>query len=124
MSYQEYDQEYQHKTMNKAYKEKWLKALIFGDYKQGKRALRTDNKYCCLGVICNVINPNGWVRGKNFDSHNQYAFISNKFRSASVLPENVSIRIGLSSAAMDKLTDMNDKGKDFKEIATWIDKNL
>jgi len=38
-------------------KDAWLSALRSGVYKQGKGALHdiTENSYCCLGVLCDVI---------------------------------------------------------------------
>ena len=40
--------------MNPKIKEKWLKALRSGEYKQGRESLRKDDKYCCLGVLCDI----------------------------------------------------------------------
>jgi len=35
----------------------WIKALTSGKYKQGKYVLRSkDNKFCCLGVLCDLYN--------------------------------------------------------------------
>lgn len=41
--------------------EKWVKALRSGKYEQGKSYLKKDNKYCCLGVLYDVlkIQPDG-----------------------------------------------------------------
>ena len=33
---------------------KWAKALLSGDYKQWKYRLKTNSKYCCLGVLCEL----------------------------------------------------------------------
>lgn len=33
---------------------KWVQALRSGEYKQGKDALRDNDKFCCLGVACEV----------------------------------------------------------------------
>jgi hypothetical protein len=35
-------------------KEKWLEALRSGKYNKGKESLLNDDKYCCLGVLCEV----------------------------------------------------------------------
>jgi hypothetical protein len=46
--------------MKKVHKEriqKWIKALRSGQYKQCKEQLRNNNKYCCLGVACDIV-PN------------------------------------------------------------------
>ena len=32
----------------------WIEALRFGGYAQGKEVLSRDNKFCCLGVACEI----------------------------------------------------------------------
>src|SRR3990167_9242979 len=46
--------------MKKSYAMKWIAALRSGKYKQGKGALHQVDrsryhKYCCLGVLCEVV---------------------------------------------------------------------
>lgn len=50
-------------------KQRWIEALRSGDYEQGKGYLRVGEydqfgneryRYCCLGVLCNLIRPEGW----------------------------------------------------------------
>lgn len=44
----------------KDHRKLWINALRSGNYKQGKYRLRSvDNKYCCLGVACEVAFQNG-----------------------------------------------------------------
>lgn len=38
----------------KAFKKKWVDALLSGEYKQGEGDLLHVGKYCCLGVACVV----------------------------------------------------------------------
>lgn len=45
--------------MNKSVATKWVKALRSGKYKQGYKHLRRDNKYCCLGVLCEIMGTPG-----------------------------------------------------------------
>jgi hypothetical protein len=40
--------------MKKRIKNKWIKALRSGDYKQTEGALRAGDAFCCLGVLCNI----------------------------------------------------------------------
>lgn len=41
--------------MNKDIKKKWLAALESGEYDKGAGWLRSpDDKYCCLGVLCDL----------------------------------------------------------------------
>jgi hypothetical protein len=50
----------------------WVEALLSGKYEQGKNFLHTieDNKYCCLGVACEVYREHGgclsYEEGKYF----------------------------------------------------------
>ena len=44
---------------------RWIAALRSGEYAQGKGYLRThDDTFCCLGVLCDVVDPSKW---KEFD---------------------------------------------------------
>lgn len=42
-------------------KEMWVKALRSGEYEQGTHQLVGDNKYCCLGVLCDIARKCGIV---------------------------------------------------------------
>ena len=46
--------------MKQDIKTKWVAALRHGTYKQGTHRLRTGNRFCCLAVLCDVIDPDGW----------------------------------------------------------------
>jgi hypothetical protein len=41
-------------------KQKWVDALRSGEYRQSKCGLRTPDGFCCLGVLCDIVDPNGW----------------------------------------------------------------
>ena len=36
-------------------KTKWIEALRSGKYEQGKHYLKVNGKFCCLGVLCEVM---------------------------------------------------------------------
>lgn len=40
--------------MKKTIKQRWIKALLSGKYKQGTGSLYNEQRYCCLGVLCRV----------------------------------------------------------------------
>ena len=48
--------------MNKEIKEKWIEALRSGRYNKIKGALKKDDGFCAVGVLCDTINPNEWYR--------------------------------------------------------------
>ncbi len=51
--------------MNSVIKAKWLNALRSGKYKQGTRALRSKDKYCCLGVLSDLYAKENGKRWKH-----------------------------------------------------------
>jgi len=93
-------------------KDKWLEALRSKDYVQGRKRLRyktsNEDTYCCLGVLCDLIDPEAWEtdmswRGKPFDM------------SFEIIPWSVQA----------DLQNMNDHlSMSFEEIADWIEENL
>ena len=45
--------------MREYVKNKWVEALRSGKYKQGRGQLNSENRYCCLGVLCEVFIAEG-----------------------------------------------------------------
>jgi hypothetical protein len=54
--------------------EQLCQALESGGYAQGDGALRRGDKYCCIGVACDVMDPSGWRRIYEGDTHHQWKF--------------------------------------------------
>ena len=108
--------------MKPALKKKWVEALRSGDYKQGKGRLRRADEshldmpdaFCCLGVLCQVSNPDGWTKTDVYRYSNQGGMFNAHF----------SREIGLPYDMVVDLVIMNDTGKGFGTIANWIEKNL
>lgn len=104
--------------MNKEIKQKWLEALRSGRYEQGTGRLRSNHgKYCCLGVLEDVVQPEGWLRTggcwKNRDKCS--GFISH----ATLYESNIPPKVAYYLMSMN-----DDSGKTFSEIADWIEANL
>src|SRR5690606_31843368 len=94
----------------------WVKALRSGEYDQCKKRLHDGKGFCCLGVAIDVLVEGDWKLG---DSGHAY-----KFRGDFMLPTyQVLDKIGLSGGIAEELADFNDKGKSFKWIASWIERN-
>lgn len=106
-----------YKKMNAKHKKTWIKALTSGKYKQAtgsliRRDVYAQGKkvvsYCCLGVAERV------CLGKR----------TNNIYGGSLCETSMN-KLGLTEPAHAKLVNLNDnRGKDFKEIAKWIEKNL
>lgn len=105
--------------MNALIKKEWVAALRSGKYKQGKRAMCCfKDKYTALGVLMDACFPVDWLA----DEHDECWRIEN---SAVFPPIRYTWAAGLTTVQEKTLMEMNDlHGKSFKEIATWIEKNL
>lgn len=106
--------------MNQEIKQEWVAALRSGKYQQGQGLLRTkDNRFCCLGVLCDVVKPR-----LNADWEQSGSYIT--FMGGIVgLPTEVVDFVNLSWPQTDILIRMNDaNGKVFAEIADYIEKEL
>lgn len=94
--------------LTKKLKQKWIKALRSGKYKQGDASLHeiSGNTYCCLGVLQEIDNiicvGNSYLEGDNARS---------------------CVR-GLTMQKQERLADMNDGGFTFAEISDWIEKKV
>jgi len=114
--------------MKQELKTKWIEALRSGDYAQNTSLLRNrNNEYCCLGVLCDVMKL-PWER----ESSGNFAIRTKEyvnpnirwFRTAA-LSSPMLADIGMDVEDHDTLTQMNDTdGKNFNEIADWIEENL
>jgi hypothetical protein len=110
--------------MNQEIKAKWLSALRSGEYQQGKQALKLYKKFCCLGVLCDIHSKetkNKWVENIYLDHQG-------------ALPQDVIIWAGLKFSdpslyygkfkSIKSLSDLNDSGKTFLQIADLIEAQL
>lgn len=123
--------------MDQTVKAQWLEALRSGRYEQGKYDLRRNNEFCCLGVLCDLLDPGAW------DPYND-AFLHHGSRTLPNL--DLLERIGLTedvryeldppaededppnpddNYAIARLVIMNDQeNKSFEEIADFIEAKL
>lgn len=122
--------------MNKEIKEKWITALESGEYLKGDNALRVDNTYCCLGVLCDLYRKeNNKVEWKKASGPN-IVKLNNVSRcdvfgmggiddSWGVLPEIVKNWAELEENNPQvynskNLATINDRNKTFKEVIEAI----
>lgn len=114
--------------MIKEIADKWVAALRSGKYPQAKKALRTANGFCCLGVLCDISGLGKWSDeiASNFDGPNQHEFLGR----SNFLPEEVQKWAGMKTSDgasfvdTQGLTVLNDQlNFDFSKIADIIEKN-
>lgn len=108
----------------------WVDALRSGDYKQGRGTLKTllsENvtQHCCLGVLCDILDPNGW-------EHADYS-VSDRWHihSSALTPAPVNQQLGNLVGGPDidplvprRVHSMNDDGDSFEAIAVRIEAEL
>lgn len=115
---------------NKEHVRQWVDALRSGEYFQAKGALRRGQRYCCLGVVCDISALGEWEQVSGTPSMDYLG-------SAAMLPEpvqgwlgiiggNVPIRMGYlhpdrDGSTFQTLTSLNDSGFTFDQIADLIE---
>ena len=120
-------------------RDEWVAALRSGDYPQGQGALKTADGYCCLGVLCDIVDPKGWsmftnksgrfiwrdARGTEDGEHDA------KTTESGMLPTTFAFRLEMDSEKEAHLIKLNDgSGEEgegpasFDDIADWIEANL
>lgn len=101
-------------------KTKWLAALRSGKYKQGQRALKRNDEFCCLGVLCDVLGAD-WEVGADKDLG---ATVGGELQDYYLNPCALATA-GFSEQQQAILYGMNDdQGRSFAEIADHIEANL
>lgn len=98
----------------KEFATKWVEALRSRKYRQGNGQLKVNDKYCCLGVACELA-------GATHKQTQGYGYIPSGSRIN--IPNEIK---GFASAnnLVSMLTNMNDGGRDFNQIADWIEANV
>jgi hypothetical protein len=98
--------------------ERWLAELESGKWKQGRGQLGDKHGYCCLGVACEALIPDG-----KQDYHGAFQW----FDHGGVAPNELVAKLALYSKdgrsrdACNSLISMNDSDqKSFPEIAAII----
>lgn len=121
-------------------KQKWLNALRSGDYQQTQKTLRKGDAFCCLGVLCDLYlnehsDPKGcWIR--SFSDEYQYSHMDiddDEIVDTEYIPHPVMVWSGIKNenpTVMDKnevevsISELNDTGYSFKEIADLIEEKM
>lgn len=95
--------------MKKEVADKWVEALRSGKYKQTCHGLRAGDRFCCLGVLCDISGLGEW---KDEEYLEEILW----------LPDQVFEWAGISDVAQSDLAVVNDRGHSFNAIAERIEK--
>lgn len=111
--------------MDAELKKKWVEALRSGKYVQGNGTLCHGGKYCCLGVLVDILPAKLKNKYRVRESH---GFMVNTYDRDCDMVQTIhpALRneIGLKSEVHNHLYLMNDIGrKSFSEIADYIEKH-
>lgn len=116
-----YDLRAQTRHMPEGLKKKWVEALRSGRYLQGRGCLKQKDTsfeaFCCIGVLADLVNPNGW-KTTVFGRDNAFAWESDN-QVYMIIPG----RVNATHASLTRLAELNDKGSSFEEIATEIERD-
>jgi len=107
----------------------WIEALRSGKYEQGMHKLRIGDRYCCLGVACDISGLGKWEMANIAIPQDMYVNTPHQYRvgdkmKLATLPIPVKDWIGIwDENAFELLVDANDKGVSFNQIADIIESN-
>lgn len=100
---------------------RWIKALRSGEYKQGQCYLKKEDKYCCLGVLIEVVNG-----PEIFEPFKDYLFqVIKGTPNCCSLPQDIINKIEISYEIVSNLINMNDNlNYSFDQIANYLEEEL
>lgn len=113
-------------NMEPALQAKWIAALRGqGEkkYEQGKGCLRSaDNKFCCLGVLCDILTEGRWEEDKKNLYLVHYLYGNDEGKDYNYVPGSIARDIGIGVYEQQTLASRNDAGFTFAQIADIIEK--
>jgi hypothetical protein len=114
--------------MNPEIRARWTAALRSGTYRQGQAALRSVNdRFCCLGVLCDLAEMAGVVRAYKNPDNWQYdgadAYLPEAVMDwAGITDASPHVNVRSSMEDRPTLVTLNDDDEwDFAQIADAID---
>lgn len=116
----------------KSFGKAWVKALRSGEYKQAQGALvrygKKHDTFCCLGVAFNMLaektdryywDESGTACSKTDFQNDCIARVAPNWMGKWLLGDDAK-----GYERENTLVDMNDRGRSFKEIANYIEREL
>lgn len=100
--------------------DEWIEALESDKYQQGVGCLRNADKFCCLGVLCDISGDGKWRNKEGLSSYHFELFEMGYELHFSRLPVPLMARVGITSDQERRLMQYNDRGVSFRSIAGWL----
>ncbi len=112
--------------MKKEIADQWVAALRSGKYKQGHFCLRSsDNEYCCLGVLTDLLAPEAWSKTPNESKYSAlgtpHYLPVNLMTACGMYHERAKVPFEFIDDRFPTLAELNDAGLTFSQIADLID---
>lgn len=93
-----------------------------GCLRQFGKTRRQVDRFCCLGVLCNIVDPSKWKSPTETDIASGLTCYRYQTEGAT-LPNKVLKKIGLNRDEEQILIVMNDAGnRNFSKIAKYLEK--
>lgn len=110
-----------------ANRKKWVEALRSGKFKQGKRHLNANNKFCCQGVACELFKDEVGGKWSKIDPYMAYLYREGEktktfnttdengwdHSDEGVWPDEVAELLGIHPNDAEQLVAMNDGASAF-----------
>lgn len=99
----------------------WLAALEGGKYKQAQGRLKREDqhdlgeKFCCLGIRCDLFDPTAWYHGDESWTGPQFKFLD--YVADTMPPSEITELFNDSDNDNVELASRNDAGWTFRQIA-------
>lgn len=114
--------------MNEELVRRWINDLRYGGHEQAMDFLKRGDGYCCLGRALEVIyGEDIWEENVHASKRYGAKVFSLKllpsYSTMDLEPKEMTL-LGISYELTNKLTEMNDAGVPFKEIADYLEAQL
>jgi hypothetical protein len=107
--------------MNPELKAEWVNRLRSGQYEQGTGHLSMDGKYCCLGVLAEILAEQGKCERVQYGLVTPVTYGLGGTLTSGYLHQDLTKAIGLPHDLQTEYADMNDRANTFSAIADAIE---
>ncbi len=114
--------------MNQEIAEQWVAALRSGKYKQNRASLRRGDKFCCLGVLCNlhaIAHPEVAAQQKSRRYYlGEGTYLPKQVQQWAGMRTKDGADLASAFSPTTSLAALNDCGQSFTQLAKTIEENV